>query len=255
MGFIYNYIYLGAKGYIYICYLAATSDLFPKRRGMDLAGWHNSKSWRTYDDDAFISYSTYICMAGIESCVYIWQEWIESRVQFLSVRSWGQVFNVCGRLTWDIKRSRSKRERERERDWIERSNIFQQLFCRSRIVAIGAPLWVHHFSLGSMLYVRKTHTTLDTACMLAYRPCPTYNNPSFACRPYIHTVVLIVGMRERERDMNLRLDFVWILCIHPSTREGTMKSTGFLQARCHPSLNASTACTGTAAITEPCSCL
>jgi len=146
-------------------------------------------------------------------------------------------------------------ERERERDWIERSNIFQQLFCRSRIVAIGAPLWVHHFSLGSMLYVRKTHTTLDTACMLAYRPCPTYNNPSFACRPYIHTVVLIVGMRERERDMNLRLDFVWILCIHPSTREGTMKSTGFLQARCHPSLNASTACTGTAAITEPCSCL
>lgn len=41
--------------------------------------------------------------------------------------------------------------------------------------------------------------------------------------------------------MNLSLDFVWILCIHPSTREGTMKSTGFLQARCHPSLNASTA--------------
>jgi hypothetical protein len=83
--------------------------------------------------------------------------------------------------------------------------------------------------------------------MLGYGPCPTYVRTttlaSFACRPYIHTVLneKRETVCEREREMNLSLDFVWILCIHPSTREGTMKSTGFLQARCHPSLNASTA--------------
>ena len=186
--------------------------------------------------------------------VYVWQEGIES-CSVLSVGSWGQVFNVCGRLTWDIKRSRSKR-RERERDW-ERSNIFQQLVCRSRIVAIGALLWVHTSLWAACMY-GKTHTTLH-AWLPPLPYVRTYNNPSFACRPYIHWYTQCWMRRERnwererERDES-SLDFVWILCIHPSTREGTMKSTGFLQARCHPSLNASTACTGTA-ITEPCSCL
>ena len=170
-----------------------------------------------------------ICMAGIESCV--WQEWIES-CSVLSVGSWGQVFNVCGRLTWDIKRSRSKR---RERERLREEQHFPTAGLQVTYSSYRSP------PLSTLLFGQ--HVRKDphhTACLVT-APVPyvrTYNNPSFACRPYIHT----------------SLDFVWILCIHPSTREGTMKSTGFLQARCHPSLNASTACTGTA-ITEPCSCL
>jgi hypothetical protein len=142
------------------------------------------------------------------------------------------LVQVCGCLTYDIKRE-GKKGREQH---------FPTAVLQSRIVTIRALF--QYTSLWAAC-------TTNTACSVAY----TYSRTQpYNLRP----------RRERERERwassssnESSLDFVWILCVPPSTREGTtMKTTGLCRGseQSHRPLNASTARSGTV-LTEACSCL
>jgi hypothetical protein len=179
----------------------------------------------------------------VYACVMYGRNWIV----FSSVSDLGQVFNVCGRVTWDIKRPPRGRECVRERG----EQHFPTTVLQSRIVAIEGLFgytspWTQH-----------ERPTPDTALRTyRYRTLASYRlitSLLHACRlgrPYTRTAERAERERERERWIYLRfcLDLV-----HPSVHswEGTMKSTGFLhagaQAGCHTA-------TATHASTHYCYC-
>jgi hypothetical protein len=119
------------------------------------------------------------------------------------------LVQVCGCLTYDIKRE-GKKGREQH---------FPTAVLQSRIVTIRALF--QYTSLWAAC-------TTNTACSLAYVQ-------SYTTLHYHVPTTYGQGEREREASSSSNessLDFVWILCVPPSTREGTtMKTTGSLQAR------------------------